>query len=139
MSRTVRQDDIFLREARLAGPLSTATGLVGVPVLKHGDEREAYLFDDCRGASAGEGALSGGEARRECPFVEDVGYPAGEVAAGAVVPQDALVAGCELSFQVGEVGGDGSGGSAGLGAEVEPAGGLNACLVVFVLVAQVSG
>jgi hypothetical protein len=107
--------------------------------LERGDEREAHLFDDCGRAVAREGGFSGGEIGGEWSVTEDVGHPAGEVVAGAVVAQDALVAGCQLGFQLGQVGGDGPGGGAWPGPEVEPVGGFNACLVVFVLVAQVSG
>ena len=89
------------------------------------------------GLRAREGGFGGGEVGGEWSVVEDVGYPAGKVMAGAVVAQDALVAAGELGFQFGEVGGDGPGGGAGLGAELEPVGGLHAGLVVFVLVAQV--
>jgi hypothetical protein len=111
----------------------------GLPVLERGDERQTYLFDDCGGAPAREGGLCGGEVGGEWFVVEDVGHPAGEVVAGAVVTQDALIAAGELGFQLGEVGGDGSGGGAGLDTEVEPVGGLDAGLVVFVLMAQVRG
>jgi hypothetical protein len=57
----------------------------------------------------------------------------------AVAAQDALVADCQLGFQLAQVGGDGPGGGAWLRPEAEPVGGLNACLVVFVPVGQVSG
>ena len=89
----------------------------------------------CGGTPAREGGFGGGEVGGEWSVVEDVGYPAGEVVAGAVVAQDALVAAGELGFQVRQIGGDGPGGGAWLGPEVEPVGGLDACLVVFVLVA----
>src|ERR1700722_8129851 len=118
---------------------SRSAGSAGEPVLECGDEREADLFDDRGRAVAREGGFSGGEIGSEWALTEDVGYPAGEVVAEAVVPQDALVAGCQLGFQLGQVGGNGPGGGAWLGREVEPVGDLNACLVVFVLVAQVSG
>jgi hypothetical protein len=107
--------------------------------LERGDEREAHLFDDRGGAVAREGGFSGGEIGSEWSVTEDVSHPAGEVVAEAVMAQHALVAGCQLGFQLGQVGGDGPGGGARLGREVEPVGGLNACQVVFVLVAQVSG
>jgi hypothetical protein len=95
--------------------------------LKRGDEGEAHLFDDCGGATAREGGFGGCEVDREWSVVEDVGYPAGEVVAGAVVAQDALVAVGELGFHIREIGGDGSGVGAWLGPEVEPVGGLKAC------------
>src|SRR6202161_1220075 len=119
--------------------LSRSAGSAGAPVLERGDEREAHLLDDRRGAVAREGGFSGGEIGGECSVTEHVGYPAGEVVAEAVVAKDALVAGCQLGLQLGQVGGDGPGGGARLGGEVEPVGGLNACLLVFMLMAQVSG
>ena len=83
--------------------------------MERGDEREAHLFDDRGRAVAREGGFSGGEIGGEWSVTEDVGYPAGEVVAEAVVAQDALVAGCQLGFQLGQVGGDGPGGGAWLG------------------------
>ena len=112
---------------------------VGASVLERENEREAYLFDDCAGASTREGGFGGGEAGGEWSVVEDVGDPVGKVVAGAVVAQDTLVALGELVFQLGEVGGDGPGRGAGLSAEVELVGGLDAGLVVLVLMAQVRG
>jgi hypothetical protein len=71
---------------------------VGTPVLECGNERQAYLFDDCAGAPAREGGFGGGEAGGEWSVVEDVGDPVGKVVTRAVVAQDALVAPGELGF-----------------------------------------
>ncbi len=69
-----------------------------MPVLERGDERQAYLFDDRAGAPGRERSFGGGEPGGEWTVVEDAGYPAGEIVAGAVVAQDALVAAGELGF-----------------------------------------
>ena len=68
------------------------TASAEVALLELGDERQASPFDDCPGALGREGGFGGGEAGGEWSFVEDVGYPAGKVVAGAVTAQDALVA-----------------------------------------------
>ena len=87
----------------------------------------------------GELGFGGGEVGGESLVVEHGGDPAGEVVAGAVVAQRAAVTEGELGFELGQVGGDRSGGGVALAAEIEPVGGLNAGMVVLVLVAQVRG
>ena len=105
-----------------------------VPVLERGDERQADLFGHRAGTSCREGSFGAGEIRGQRPVVEDVGYPAGEVPAPAVVAQHIFVAAGEFGLQVGEVRGDGPGRGIGLGSEVEPAARLDAVLIVLVLV-----
>jgi hypothetical protein len=110
--------------------------LAGVPVLERGDERQADLLDDGAGASGRQRGFGASEVSGERPVVKDAGYPAGEVPAWVVVAQDAFVTAAEFGLQFGEVRGDGPGRGIGLGSEVEPAGRLDALLLVLVLVAQ---
>jgi hypothetical protein len=124
---------------RTSDKYETVRGSAGVPGLEGRDQREAYLFDDRGGAMGIDSGFGGGELGGERLVAKDAGDPAGEVVARAVVAQHARVAADELVFELREVGDDRTGGGVSIGTEIELAGGLDASLVVLVLVAQVRG